>query len=143
MGWSTPLSLHLPPPPCSARRSSLPLLPPRLGCGICFRGWRDEVLPLQPLVYTRGDSWFAPPICISLLGTVIMCPLVTPKFGRKGIQISNSSDQRNDKLARAKNGCVRCWGSWSSEASPSSGHTSDFRSAHGFGLVEKPSLYGC
>jgi hypothetical protein len=36
----------------------------------------------------------------------------------------------------------RCWGSWSSEASPSSGHAGDLRSAYGFGLVGKPSLYG-
>jgi hypothetical protein len=36
-----------------------------------------------------------------------------------------------------------CWGSWSSEASPSSGHADDFRSAYGFGLAEKPSRYGC
>jgi hypothetical protein len=35
-----------------------------------------------------------------------------------------------------------CWGSWFLEASPSSGHVDDFRSAYGFGLAEKPSRYG-
>jgi hypothetical protein len=36
-----------------------------------------------------------------------------------------------------------CWGSWFSEASPSSDHADDLQSAYSFGLAEKPSLYGC
>jgi hypothetical protein len=37
---------------------------------------------------------------------------------------------------------LRCWGSWPSEASPTSGQADDSRSAYGFGLARKPSRYG-
>jgi hypothetical protein len=49
-----------------------------------------------------------------------------------------------DRAADRRPPCtrVRCWGSWPSEASPTSGQADDFRSAYGFGLAEKPSRYG-
>jgi transposase InsO family protein len=59
---------------------------------------------------------------------------------KRRIQISELEEMR---LKAYKNASIYCWGSWSSEASPSFGHAGHLRSVHGFGLAGKLLLYGC